>query len=161
MGGVEVLHLRDVLHIRRICPIRNPRHHPSLPRIHLLRNGLSQRRPSSSPGSSSSPTSPTPSAKTLIELSVITIILAFSLLTNPFSLISFLGLLSAWLFLYLIRPSNSPLISAPLVGLAIVCTHGAFRVPEDLFLELQEPAATGFLSFLAGDGKKIAGDGED
>lgn len=45
---------------------------------------------------------------------------------------------------------GSLLISALLVGLAIVCAHGAFRIPEDLFLDDQEPANAGFLSFLGG-----------
>lgn len=44
---------------------------------------------------------------------------------------------------------GSLLISALMVGLAIVCAHGAFRVPEDLFLDEQEPTV-GFLSFLGG-----------
>lgn len=43
---------------------------------------------------------------------------------------------------------GSVLISALMVGIAIVCAHGAFRVPEDLFLDEQETAAPGFLSFL-------------
>ncbi|GAB4857300.1 hypothetical protein Ancab_015208 [Ancistrocladus abbreviatus] len=43
-----------------------------------------------------------------------------------------------------------------MVGLAIVCAHGAFRVPEDLFLDEQEPAATGFLSFLGGAARNAA-----
>lgn len=43
---------------------------------------------------------------------------------------------------------GSLLISALLVGLAVVCTHGAFRLPEDLFLDEQEPTNSGFLSFL-------------
>ncbi|KAL3653436.1 PRA1 protein B3 [Castilleja foliolosa] len=45
---------------------------------------------------------------------------------------------------------GSLLISALLVGLAVVCVHGAFRMPEDLFLDDQEPMNTGFLSFLGG-----------
>ncbi|KAL0299339.1 UNVERIFIED_CONTAM: PRA1 family protein B3 [Sesamum radiatum] len=45
---------------------------------------------------------------------------------------------------------GSLLISALLVGLAVVCTHGAFRMPEDLFLDEQEPLNSGFLSFLGG-----------
>lgn len=48
---------------------------------------------------------------------------------------------------------GSLLISALMVGLAIVCAHGAFRVPEDLFLDEQEPAV-GFLSFLGGGGSQ-------
>jgi hypothetical protein len=43
---------------------------------------------------------------------------------------------------------GSLLISASMVGFALVCAHGAFRVPEDLFLDDQEPASAGLLSFL-------------
>lgn len=115
-------------------------------------------------------------------LSLIAVVLAFSLITNPFSLFLLAGLLAAWLFLYLFRPSDPPLVlfgrqfseretlgalivstvvvifltsvgsvlvSALMVGVAIVCTHAAFRAPEDLFLEEQESPATGFLSFLS------------
>ncbi|KVI09978.1 PRA1 family protein B3-like [Cynara cardunculus var. scolymus] len=110
-------------------------------------------------------------------------VLAFSLLSHPFSLIILLCLLGAWLFLYLFRPSDQPLvmfgrtfsdretllilivftiivvfltsigslvISALMVGLAIVCVHGAFRDPEDLFLDDQDQATAGLLSFLGG-----------
>ncbi|KDP22825.1 hypothetical protein JCGZ_00412 [Jatropha curcas] len=123
-------------------------------------------------------------------LAVIASILAFSLLSHPLSLLLLLGLLSSWIFLYLFRPSDQPvvlfgrtftdretlgllivcsvvvvfltsvgsvLISALMVGLALVCAHGAFRVPEDLFLDEQEPAAaTGFLSFLGGAASNAA-----
>lgn len=51
---------------------------------------------------------------------------------------------------------GSLLISALLVGLAVVCAHGAFRVPEDLFLDDQEPANSGFLSFLGGAASSAA-----
>lgn len=44
---------------------------------------------------------------------------------------------------------GSVVISALMIGLAMVCAHGAFRVPEDLFLDEEEPAP-GFLSFLGG-----------
>ncbi|CAI9774923.1 unnamed protein product [Fraxinus pennsylvanica] len=116
-------------------------------------------------------------------ISLIALSLALSLISHPFSLLVLLALLGAWLFLYLFRPSDQPLviagrtfspreilgilvvstivvvfltsvgsllISALLVGLAVVCTHGAFRVPEDLFLDDSEPANAGFLSFLGG-----------
>ncbi|KAL6337634.1 hypothetical protein AAG906_037227 [Vitis piasezkii] len=122
-------------------------------------------------------------------LSLIALTLAFSLLTNPFSLLLLLSLLAAWLFLYLFRPSDPPLvlfgrtfsdretlgilvvlsvvvifltsvgsvlISALMVGAAIVCAHGAFRVPDDLFLDEQDPAATGFLSFLGATPSNVA-----
>ena len=42
------------------------------------------------------------------------------------------------------------MISASLIGVAIVCVHGAFRVPEDLFLDDQEQGGAGLLSFLGG-----------
>lgn len=51
---------------------------------------------------------------------------------------------------------GSVLISALLVGLAVVCTHGAFRMPEDLFLDEQEPLGSGFLSFLGGAASSAA-----
>nr|GMD38387.1 PRA1 family protein B4-like [Ipomoea batatas] len=37
-----------------------------------------------------------------------------------------------------------------MVGVAAVCAHAAFRDPEDLFLDEQEPPTVGFLSFLTG-----------
>lgn len=117
-------------------------------------------------------------------LTIVVVVLAFSLVTNPFSLLLLLGLLASWCFLYLFRPSDQPLvlfgrmfserdtlgiliflsvfvffltsvgsvlISALMVGAAVVCAHGAFRAPEDLFLDDQEPSAsTGFLSFIGG-----------
>ncbi|KAI8557150.1 hypothetical protein RHMOL_Rhmol05G0312900 [Rhododendron molle] len=108
-------------------------------------------------------------------LSCLAAVLAVSLLTNPFALLLLLALLAAWLFLYLFRPSDPPLvifgrtivvifltsvgsvlISAFMVGIAIVCAHGAFRVPEDLFLDEQETAAPGFLSFLTASATNTA-----
>lgn len=115
---------------------------------------------------------------------IVSVILAVSLLTNPFSLILLIGLLASWTFLYLFRPADQPLVilgrtfsdfetlallsaftvfvvfltsvgsvlvSALMLGVAVICLHGAFRVPEDLFLDDQENSqATGFLSFLRG-----------
>ncbi|XP_059306911.1 PRA1 family protein B4-like [Lycium ferocissimum] len=43
-------------------------------------------------------------------LSILTLILAFSLITNPFSLLTLTALLAAWVFLYLFRPSDTPLV---------------------------------------------------
>ncbi|KAH1076363.1 hypothetical protein GYH30_052023 [Glycine max] len=42
---------------------------------------------------------------------VVSLILAVSFLTNPFSLILLVGLFASWTFLYLFRPSNQPLIN--------------------------------------------------
>ncbi|KAF3643625.1 PRA1 family protein B4 [Capsicum annuum] len=122
-------------------------------------------------------------------LSLLAAVLAFSLITNPVSLLTLSALLAAWLFLYLFRPSDPPLVlfgrqfseretlgvlivstvavifvtsvgavlvSALMVGLGIVCTHSAFRAPEDLFLDDQESPATGFLSFLGGGATNAA-----
>lgn len=165
-----------------------------------VRSGLSSRRPWSEVvdrSAFSKPESITEAAARIRKnysyfrvnyLTVIGGVLGFSLVTNPFSLITLLGLLAAWLFLYLFRPSDPPLvilgrsfseretlgllivssivvvfltsvgsvlISALLLGTAIVSAHGAFRTPEDLFLDEQDPASssssssTGFLSFLA------------
>ncbi|KAL8208793.1 hypothetical protein R6Q57_008205 [Mikania cordata] len=121
---------------------------------------------------------------------VIAVVIGVSLLTNPFSLITLVGLLSAWIFLYLFRPSNPPmeilgrpfsererlgllivlsiivvfltsvgsiLITATLVGTGIVCGHGAFRAPEDLFLDDQDSGgSSGFLSLLGGAASNAA-----
>lgn len=122
-------------------------------------------------------------------LTLLGAVLAFSLVSHPFSLLLLLSLLAAWCFLYLFRSSDQPLvilgrtfsdretlgilvvstivliflttvgsllISASLVGVAIVCVHGAFRIPEDLFLDDQEPGSTGFLSFLGGAASSAA-----
>lgn len=122
-------------------------------------------------------------------LSLVAVVLGFSLITNPFSLLILAALLAAWLFLYLFRPSDPPLVlfgrqfseretlgallistvvvvfltsvgsvlvSALMVGVAIICTHAAFRVPEDLFLDEQDAPSTGFLSFLTGGASSVA-----
>lgn len=59
-------------------------------------------------------------------------------------------------FVIFLTNVGSVLISALMVGAALICAHGAFRVPEDLFLDEQEPAATGFLSFLSGTASNAA-----
>ncbi|GMH26541.1 hypothetical protein Nepgr_028384 [Nepenthes gracilis] len=166
-----------------------------------VHNGLAQRRPWGElvdRSSFSKPESLSEAAERVRKnysyfrvnyLSLVAVVLGFSLISHPGSLILLLGLLAAWIFLYLFRPSDPPLvlfgrtfsdpeilgvlvvlsvvvvfltsvgsilISALMVGLAIVCTHAAFRVPEDLFLDEQEPVATGFLSFFGGAAKNAA-----
>ncbi|KAI5679771.1 hypothetical protein M9H77_00998 [Catharanthus roseus] len=114
-------------------------------------------------------------------LTVIASVLALSLLYHPFSLLTILTLLASWLFLYLLRPSDQPLVvlsrtfsdretlgilifvtvfvifltsvgsmlmSATIIGLGIVSVHGAFRDPEDLFLDDQELPGSGLFSFI-------------
>ncbi|XP_071690041.1 PRA1 family protein B3-like [Rutidosis leptorrhynchoides] len=120
---------------------------------------------------------------------ILAIIISISLLTHPFSLLILLSLLCSWIFLYLFRPSDHPvvifgrtfsdretlvllilstvivvfltnvgsvIISALLIGLMVLCVHGAFREPEDLFLDDQEPINSGFLSFLGGAASNAA-----
>ena len=43
---------------------------------------------------------------------------------------------------------GSILMTAALIGAALVFAHGAYRVPDDLFLDEQETTG-GFLSFLS------------
>ncbi|GLT89371.1 hypothetical protein SLE2022_073540 [Rubroshorea leprosula] len=167
-----------------------------------LKNGFSQRRPWAELADRSAFSKPESFSEAAIRvrknysyfrvnyLAVVGLILAFSLITNPMSLFLLLGLLASWIFLYLFRPSDQPLvlfgrtfsdretlglliifsifvvfltsvgsilISALLIGSGLVCAHAAFRVPEDLFLDEQEPAAsTGFLSFLGGAASNVA-----
>lgn len=177
-------------------PIATPAFRAFLSNItDTVRNGFSQRRPwyelvdrsaFSKPDSLSDATHRIRKNYSYFRvnyLSCLAAVLAISLLTNPFALIALLTLLAAWIFLYLFRPSDSPLvilgrafsdtetlgllivssvvvifltsvgsvlISALMVGLAIICAHGAFRAPEDLFLDEPEGApTTGFLSFLS------------
>ncbi|EXB25848.1 hypothetical protein L484_012274 [Morus notabilis] len=60
------------------------------------------------------------------------------------------GLIVVTVIVVFVSSVGSLLISALMVGFALVCAHGAFRVPEDLFLDDQEPTNVGFLSFLGG-----------
>ncbi|KAL5568855.1 hypothetical protein UlMin_025430 [Ulmus minor] len=175
-------------------PIATPAFRAFLSRFSSsVRHGFSQRRPWSELVDRSSMTRPESLSDAYSRIrknfsyfrvnyvTLLALILAFSLLSHPFSLLVLLSILAAWTFLYLFRPSDQPLvilgrtfsdtetlvglvvltvivvfvssvgsllISALMVGFAIVCAHGAFRVPEDLFLDDQEPANAGFLSFL-------------
>ncbi|RWW10172.1 hypothetical protein GW17_00026295 [Ensete ventricosum] len=62
------------------------------------------------------------------------------------------GLVLITLLVVFLTSVGSLIVSALMVGAAVVCVHGAFRVPEDLFLDDQDPGvpASGFLSFLGG-----------
>ncbi|MQM02763.1 hypothetical protein Taro_035533 [Colocasia esculenta] len=68
------------------------------------------------------------------------------------------GLVVLTVFVVFLTSVGSLLISALMVGAALVCVHGAFRMPEDLFLDDQEPggAGSGFLSFLGGAASSAA-----
>uniref|UniRef100_A0A7N0TGQ9 PRA1 family protein n=1 Tax=Kalanchoe fedtschenkoi TaxID=63787 RepID=A0A7N0TGQ9_KALFE len=169
-----------------------------------VRHAFSQRRPwlelldrnsFSRPDSLSEATSRVRKNYTYFRINYLTLlatVLALSLVSHPFSLLTLLALLSAWLFLYLFRPADQPLtvfgrtfsgretlgilvvltivvifltsvgsllISAILIGLSIVCVHGAFRVPEDLFLDDQEYSGPGLLNFLGGAATSAAAAG--
>ncbi|ESQ52502.1 hypothetical protein EUTSA_v10017219mg [Eutrema salsugineum] len=166
-----------------------------------VKNGLSQRRPWAELADRSALSKPESISDAAVRirknysyfkvnyLTVATAIVGFSLVTHPFSLVFLLCLLASWLFLYLFRPSDQPivvlgrtlsdretlgclilfsifvifltdvgsvLVSAMMVGVALICAHGAFRAPEDLFLDEQENVATGFLSFLGGAASSAA-----
>ncbi|XP_073008920.1 PRA1 family protein B1-like [Typha latifolia] len=63
------------------------------------------------------------------------------------------GLVLISVLVVFVTSVGSLIISALMVGAALVCAHGACRVPEDLFLDEAEPAggaAAGLLSFLGG-----------
>ncbi|KAM6578359.1 hypothetical protein CsatB_030196 [Cannabis sativa] len=114
-------------------------------------------------------------------VTLIAAVLAYFLISHPFSLLALIFLIGAWLFLYVLRPSDQPLeiygrtysdaqtltglvlttlvailitsvvsllVSAVIVGVTIVCAHGAFRDPEDLFVDDQE--LVGFFSVING-----------
>ncbi|KAL8215169.1 hypothetical protein R6Q57_004618 [Mikania cordata] len=116
-------------------------------------------------------------------ITLLSAVLAFSLLSHPFSLLTIVSLVAAWLFLYIFRAPDQPVIiggrtfsdreilgilivltafvvfltsvgsllmSATLIGLGIICVHGAFRDPEDLFLDDQEIPGTGLFSSFTG-----------
>lgn len=183
-------------------PVATPAFRAFLSRLNAtVRNVLSQRRPWSELADRSSFSRPDSLSHAASRIrknfsyfrvnyaSLIALSLAVSLLTHPFSLIVLLSLLAAWLFLYLFRPSDQPLvvagrtftdreilgilvvctvvviflttvgsllISALLMGLLVVCTHGAFRMPEDFLFDDHQPSNSGFLSLLGGAASSAA-----
>ncbi|KAM7499412.1 hypothetical protein LguiA_023826 [Lonicera macranthoides] len=187
------------------APITTPAFRSFITRLSSsVRHGFSQRRPwyeLVDRSSLSRPDTLTEAASRIRKnssyfrvnyLTLISFVLALSLLSHPLSLIVLLALLASWLFLYIFRSSDQPLvilgrafsdketlglllvstvvvvfltsvgsllISALLVGLAIVAVHGAFRVPEDLFLDDEEPGNAGLLSFLGGAASSAASAG--
>ncbi|GJM88194.1 hypothetical protein PR202_ga04227 [Eleusine coracana subsp. coracana] len=63
------------------------------------------------------------------------------------------GLIAASAFVVFLTSVGSLIFSALALGAAVVCAHGAFRVPEDLFLDEPDQAAGAgnpLLSFIAG-----------
>lgn len=62
------------------------------------------------------------------------------------------------MFIIFLTNVGSVILSALVVGAAVVCGHGAFRVPEDLFLDDQDNSnqTAGLLSFLGGAAKSAA-----
>lgn len=62
-----------------------------------------------------------------------------------------IGLILLTVIVVFLTSAGSLLISAGMVGLAIVAAHGAFRVPEDLFLDDQDPSgSSGLFSYIGG-----------
>ncbi|XP_074576929.1 PRA1 family protein B1-like [Curcuma longa] len=67
------------------------------------------------------------------------------------------GLVLATVFVLFLTSVGSLLISALVAGSAIVGVHGAFHVPDDLFLDDREAgASSGLLSFLGGTAPSFA-----
>ncbi|KAL7582674.1 hypothetical protein Lser_V15G44063 [Lactuca serriola] len=113
---------------------------------------------------------------------ILAVFVALSLLSHPISLFFFVGVVWAWLYLYLFRSPDQPVVLfehnfsdrqalgililstilivfltglgslimySSLIGLGMLCIHGAFRIPQEVFVEDQQPdIAAGFLSFL-------------
>ncbi|CAN6559279.1 hypothetical protein ACFX2I_029066 [Malus domestica] len=125
-------------------------------------------------------------------LIVLAVVLAYSLISHPFSLLTLLTLAGAWIFLYARRSSEQPLVilgrtfsdtqalfglgvatliailvtsvlslllTAGMVGVGIVCVHGAFRDPEDLFLDETQPLGSGIASIFGGGAPSFASAG--
>ncbi|XP_062173107.1 PRA1 family protein B3-like [Alnus glutinosa] len=62
-----------------------------------------------------------------------------------------IGLILLTVIVVFLTSAGSLLISAGMVGMAIVAAHGAFRVPEDLFLDDQDPSgSSGLFSYIGG-----------
>ncbi|KFK25105.1 hypothetical protein AALP_AA8G066700 [Arabis alpina] len=111
---------------------------------------------------------------------LVAILLAASLITHPFTLFLLASLAASWLFLYVFRQADQPLViagrtfsdletlgmlclstiivmfmtsvgsllmSTLALGTMAVAIHGAFRAPEDLFLEEQEAIGSGLFAF--------------
>ncbi|KAK7339969.1 hypothetical protein VNO77_20659 [Canavalia gladiata] len=86
-----------------------------------LRHGLSQRRPWSELSDRTAFSKPLSFSEATLRIRhnvsyfrinyyvVVSLVLAISLLSNPFSLFLLFALLGSWLFLYLLRPSAQPL----------------------------------------------------
>ncbi|KAI4315955.1 hypothetical protein L6164_023978 [Bauhinia variegata] len=67
------------------------------------------------------------------------------------------GLSLVTVVVVLVTSVVSLLLWAFIMGLGIVCAHGAVRVPEDLFLDEQEPWASGLLQFVGSKPMPVSG----
>ncbi|KAF7121271.1 hypothetical protein RHSIM_Rhsim13G0063900 [Rhododendron simsii] len=65
-------------------------------------------------------------------------------------------LIALTVIVFFLTSVGSLLLWAALVGSAIVCVHGAFRVPEDLFLDDQEQMGPGLFSYVGGAASSAA-----
>ncbi|KAK4407728.1 PRA1 family protein B3 [Sesamum angolense] len=60
------------------------------------------------------------------------------------------SLIGLTIFVVFLTDIGSLLISSVLIGIGIVCLHGVFRDPEDLFLDDQDLAGSGMFSIISG-----------
>ena len=66
------------------------------------------------------------------------------------------GLITVTVIVIFLTSVGSLLITAGMVGMGIVCVHGSFRDPEDLFLDDQESSGAGLFSFIGGAASSAA-----
>ncbi|CAN6693117.1 unnamed protein product [Malus baccata var. baccata] len=79
-------------------------------------------------------------------LIVLAVVLAYSLISNPFSLLT----LQSLVIVILVTGVLSLLLTAVMVRVGIICVHRAFRDPDDLFLEEPQPLGSGIISIFGG-----------
>jgi hypothetical protein len=60
------------------------------------------------------------------------------------------GLIASSAFVVFITSVGSLIFSALALGVAVVCAHGTFRIPEDLFLDDPDQADESFIANATG-----------
>ncbi|PPR96588.1 hypothetical protein GOBAR_AA24067 [Gossypium barbadense] len=118
-----------------------------------LRNGLSQRRPWAELVDRSAFSKPESFSDALVRVRKnysyfrVNYLSPLVLFGRTFSDRETLGFLIIFsVFVVFLTTVGSLLISALMVGVGLVCAHGAFRAPEDLFLDEQEQGVPNQLS---------------
>ncbi|CAN6556334.1 unnamed protein product [Malus baccata var. baccata] len=92
------------------------------------------------------PTSLTNAAYFCVNYLIVLAVLAYSLISNPFSLLT----LQSLVIVILVTSVLSLLLTAVMVRVGIICVHRAFRDPDDLLLEETQPLGSGIISIFGG-----------